>query len=475
MALFLRFSSFWVALLFGIAPVLAQDSHYWNQQLGIKANLLGGAVVAGMYDNSAVYYNPAALAFVDQTHLSFNNNAYKVEELMYRDGAGENLDLFSRRLNLNPPVIGGMLTHDTTQPLKLGFAIFTRHFSHFDINQRYEQYTEVFRQRSGPEYYLGAVEFQDILNETWAGLGAGYRLNAHWALGGSLFLSYRNQRYQTSVYTRAAGAVDSSGAAFLASYNYHDAIRLNDFKLIPRVALHGRWASWRLGLHLTTPSINLYGFSRVQREVSYYNIPNRPNIMLIDQQRMLPTHYRSPLSAAAGLSYQFKKAWLGASLEYFAPIGLYKVIEATPRVVAYPSNQANATDFLSIYNWADQVLNCGIGYEQQVKQDWKLQMGFRTDFSYLRKRPDETKTYLLSPNLDLYHFSTGLAWQRKVSILSLGLNYTYGRQQNVPQFVNFANPSGADSRLMGGIENTAQAQNQSLTLLLGFTYLFAKN
>ena len=41
----------------------AQDYHYWSEQYGGDASLLGGAAIAGVGDNSAVYYNPAAMAF----------------------------------------------------------------------------------------------------------------------------------------------------------------------------------------------------------------------------------------------------------------------------------------------------------------------------------------------------------------------------------------------------------------------------
>ena len=40
--------------------VNAQDDHYWSQQYGAESTLMGGAMVGGAGDNSAVYYNPGS-------------------------------------------------------------------------------------------------------------------------------------------------------------------------------------------------------------------------------------------------------------------------------------------------------------------------------------------------------------------------------------------------------------------------------
>lgn len=36
----------------------AQDLHYWTNQFGTRSSLLGGAVVGGIKDNTAIFYNP---------------------------------------------------------------------------------------------------------------------------------------------------------------------------------------------------------------------------------------------------------------------------------------------------------------------------------------------------------------------------------------------------------------------------------
>ena len=51
-------------LLIGYSTTQAQDMHYWTQQYGARSSMLGGAVIHGLDDNSAVFYNPANLAYI---------------------------------------------------------------------------------------------------------------------------------------------------------------------------------------------------------------------------------------------------------------------------------------------------------------------------------------------------------------------------------------------------------------------------
>ena len=45
---------------------LAQDSHYWTNQYGTRATLLGGAVIGSVLDLSGTYYNPGGLSLLEK-------------------------------------------------------------------------------------------------------------------------------------------------------------------------------------------------------------------------------------------------------------------------------------------------------------------------------------------------------------------------------------------------------------------------
>ncbi|MFN9324856.1 MAG: hypothetical protein ACK6A5_05655, partial [Flavobacteriales bacterium] len=65
-----RSSVSFLAVLFTAVSVLAQDNQYWTQQHGAHAQLMGGAMIAGTDDQSVLFYNPAAMAFVKSNGIT---------------------------------------------------------------------------------------------------------------------------------------------------------------------------------------------------------------------------------------------------------------------------------------------------------------------------------------------------------------------------------------------------------------------
>ncbi|MES2619767.1 MAG: hypothetical protein V4615_02870, partial [Bacteroidota bacterium] len=58
-----------VFILFYSYVSFAQN-HYWGQQYGGQATLLGGTGVVGISDNSVLYYNPGGIGFIDSARVT---------------------------------------------------------------------------------------------------------------------------------------------------------------------------------------------------------------------------------------------------------------------------------------------------------------------------------------------------------------------------------------------------------------------
>lgn len=462
----------------------SQDTHYWTQQAGVRGMMVGGTLASGSYDNSAVYYNPAALAYVPTSHMAVNVDAYKFESMLFKNGAGDGNDLTSQRLTLYPQMASSMLTHRPERRLQVGFAMVTRQSAYWDINTNVRQEYDILPNHAGTEDYLGSITYQNILNETWIGLGAGYRINRYMSVGWSSFVSYRNQRYETSIDARAAYY---DNTAFISSYSYSDELRLNNLKNINKLGFHANYNGWRLGLVATLPSINIAGWSKSKRQIEFQNIDGNINGVLFDQQKNLPTNYKYPFSIALGIAHQFPRSWVGISAEYFHNIEPYKMVEGVARNVFYPSTLVttnNIRDLVSFYNFANAVCNFGIGAEWDMNKVLVLHTGLRTDISYYRYQPNNNRrpphvpnpnsnnVVLLSPNFDLYHASIGLSWRRRASLLSMGFNYSLGYRDRVQQMVNFNNPQ-YNALLQGARTSDASIISHAFTGLLGYTYYFA--
>ena len=102
-----------VLFLLALAPSAAgQDSHYWTSQFGNRARLLSGAVIGGVRDLSAVYYNPGALVLKDSPDLLLSGNVFAYSRLTASDALGPGRDLLSTRFSLRPSLFAGEIRID---------------------------------------------------------------------------------------------------------------------------------------------------------------------------------------------------------------------------------------------------------------------------------------------------------------------------------------------------------------------------
>ena len=105
----LKKTTFYCSLLIILTQnTFGQDTHYWTQQYGTRSTLLAGAVIGGVRDNSAIYYNPGALGFIQNKDLSVSANAYQFDRIKMQNGAGKDINLKSNTLQTMPLIISGV-------------------------------------------------------------------------------------------------------------------------------------------------------------------------------------------------------------------------------------------------------------------------------------------------------------------------------------------------------------------------------
>ncbi len=463
--------------------IQAQDTHYWTNQYGARASFLGGAVIAGLDDNSSVYYNPANLAFIKQSTVSLNTSVYKYEDIFMGNGGGTNVDLKSQRISLYQQMVSGLLTKDPQKRWRMGFNILARQNVNIDMNQRHEGEYDLLSSNVGNEYYIGNLELRNNVGETWGCLGIGIKINKHFSVGLTTILTYRSHKHTFFYSARAmsgnAGTVIQGIPISVATNSFYLHSRTNIIGGLLKAGFHGRFGKWRFGLNLSSPTVTFWGESRVHREDLQTNLPSigpgTIDKVRTDEQQNLKSVYKYPLSVGAGITYSYESGLIGFSAEYFMKVPEYRMIESEPsRISIYDSIR---TDFLSMYHGADQVINFALGWEQQLLEKIKLHIGMRTDFSYVRTNSRLTKGLLTitSAPVDLWHFSAGVSWRRKQSLMSVGVKYTYGHlDEGFRQLINFTEPLiQAPWFLFGERSNSAYMNIHAVTLMIGYTYYFA--
>ena len=457
----------------------AQDDHYWAQQYGALGTLMGGAMVGGVNDNSAIYYNPAALSFISNPGLSIDANVYKMDKIFINDGAGKGMNLNSAQLSVYPQIISGMINIVKDQKFSISYTMLTRNHNNVLMNARYtgkpvqnDPDTPVLPATS----YVGAFDYANQLTEQWFGVGMGYKISEKFGIGATIFVSYRGQTYQQTNYVREVKNVDSNYV--YSTRTIDETIKYTVFRLLGKIGVSYFTVPWKFGITVTSPSVGLYGNGSNQRENSNIVVSEIPlelqgNFIIMDSKRNVKAVYRHPLSIAAGVDYQSAKSRLAISAEYFFRIDDYHLLEPASEPFIYPPSLAEseniksvADNFLHVENAAKPVFNIAIGFSRVVYKKLSLIMGASTDFTNY-DAPEESNELLHGfGGSDIYHFSSGFSYERKRSTVSLGFSYAMSPARHIPPYTIINQTPD--------FTTNAQISARMYTIVLGYTYYLSK-
>jgi hypothetical protein len=467
-----------LSVLFLCNPAItAQDDHYWSQQYGAESTLMGGAMVGGAEDNSAIYYNPGALSFIVNPSLSVDANVYRMDKILIRDGAGKGTNLNSAQISIYPEIISGMLNLFKESKLKFSYTILTRNHSNVLMNTRYSVKNTGDIPIAGSTSFVGAYDYVNQLEELWFGLGAGYKINEKLGIGATVFTSYRGQSYQLNDNIRAISYADSE--YIFNTIVQNESVKYSTVRLLAKAGVSYVTGRMKYGITITTPSFGIYGKGETMRDNSHIVISENPentadNFLITDKKTGVKTTYKHPLSIAAGFDYRTSKARLAVSAEYFFRINTYHLMKPVSDPFIYPPSYLDSafiepviSSFLQIDNAAKPVCNFSVGFSHSVYKNFSLLLGFSTDFSSYSPTP-ETKDLLHGfGNWDIYHFSSGISWGKAKHNVSLGLSYALTPSKNIPAYatINQISASSGDAEILG----------HSLAFVLGYTYFFSRS
>ncbi len=451
----------------------AQDDHYWSQQFGAGSTLMGGAVVGGVRDNTAIFYNPGAQSYIENPNLSVDANIYKLDRLMIRNGAGAGANLNSSQLSIYPQIVSGLIDVVKWPGFNLGYAILTKNFNNVLINTRFTD--RDLPPNSFPDSkFVGAFDYNNQLNEQWFGACGSYKIAEHHGIGLSVFGAYRGQTYSLTNFSRNIQYNDSS--ALFSTLNIDENV---DYTMVSVLAKAG-WAyekgRWRLGVTITTPAIRIYGKGKIQREISLYSASEDPSdttfsFLILDRKSSVRTVYRYPFSIAAGVEYSTPKTTIALTVEYFAGIRSYYLMNTVSEPLIYPpwledslASQNYIKQYLNVRNQSKQVLNLAIGLSRYISKSFTFLFGARTDFSSFGN-PEEGSVLLHSAGeWDLYHLSTGVSYRTARQTITLGFNYSFSPQKRIDPYT-VINPLSASD-----LKSTVFAQ--TFGIVLGYTHYF---
>jgi hypothetical protein len=431
----------------------SQDSHYWTNQYGDRAQLLGGAVVGSVVDLSAVYYNPGALSLLDSPDLILATKVFEWARLTASGEGDVEVDVSDDRLGLAPGFFAGLLPFRFLKSDVISYSVFTRYSFDGKLRTVGTGEEDLLPIPEGPEAFYGSFESSGKLSETWVGL-TWSRAFGSIGLGVSQFVAARSQRSTRSSLAQAYAPGDLEAVAIdLTAYSYYN------YRLLWKIGVAGEWRGWSVGLTLTTPSVSMFGSGEAEVNQTAFGGDLGSGgvtdpLFLADYQNGLSANYRSPFSAAIGASRQIGRTTLHVSGEWFAEVGESVVLDPAPFVGQSTGDTLVAT----VTQQLNAVLNAGVGVHHRLGGTTSLYASFRTDRSGRKpgERADVGTTYW-----DIYFLTAGARFGVAGADFTLGLGFGFGNQQL---------PGGAADGGPGILPESLKARYRNYRLIFAFAF-----
>ena len=411
------------------SPAEGQDAHYWTDQLGNRAQLLAGAVIGSDEDLSAVFYNPGRIGRGVQPELILTGNIFELEKLTVEEGEPPNRKADQLRFRGVPSLFAGEIYGKWLGRNRLAYSFFTRFDSSFRSTARFG---ETFAPGDFEfEFFEDEVQLDSSLSEHWAGLTWARPVGPRQGVGVSTFVAVRNDRTRI---TNVRQAIFDSGDLGIA-YKNQD-LDFYDWRVLWKAGYSTEFSDWRLGVTLTTPSLQLFGSGSLNFDDSLVTTTDPTLIddrIISTSQKDLSAEYKSPLSFGFGASRDFGSHSIHFAIEWFDSVAPYTVVEAEP----FENQETGELIDPDIVHSLDSVTNFAIGYEKRFNNGTRAFGGFRSDFS---AAPDRGESDLAVSDWDLWHIAGGVSFAIGKSSMTLGTVYAFGSSEASPVLVDQEDP-----------------------------------
>ncbi len=452
-----------MACLEQTGTALSQDAHYWDNQYGTTAELLGGLVVGSATDLSATFYNPGWIALNSSPSLLLTSKAAEAYRITIDNDFGGDIDPSSTTITPSPGYMAGRFSLSKNSGWKWAYTYLQR--VQFEYNASGMRIDANQAPPPAGEFWFSGEAFRDAqVTESWYGITAAHRINEHLAVGFSPYAAQRSQRSRSQLTAQALSDESVYTNGYLVDeYDYWN------LRILMKMGLAADWQKWSAGLTITTPSLNVMGSGTVYQNVSLSGEyrPNEPGLappyLQANRQEELDTTWKSPLSVAAGGAVRLGATRIHLTLEWFNSIGRFQVM--SPSAYEIQSLPGQFTQYELEYA-AKNVLNYGLGADHAFGDKLSFYLSYRRDNS---TTPDNLGNDISIANWDLNHVSSGISFHFLSMEFTTGLQYSWG-DGLTDQFADFGD--GENGQINGRLNNQRVTYDR-LKALLGFNLPFA--
>lgn len=473
-------------------------NHFWGHNFNSTSSLLGGAVIAGEANNTAIFYNPATLGEMEKgSNISLSANLFSWNFYNFNNALGDGIDLKTDNFLVQPQFISYSYK-PSKKVFNISVTALTRVKEYMEVTYSDSRYIDVIEYLPGDEKYSTTYNYRNDFTDSWIGVAFSHDISKKFSYGVSIFGSIASLNYRYSYSATAFNSGDTINeyqVSRVSEGSYGELVKFTDYRLIAKFGLAYKTEKWRFGFTLTTPSWRLFSSGKRAQRVEQQTNIKRNNLpaglsdyLIFDGQEkdQLKTNFKLPLSIGAGFIYDMKKKGqkLYFSTEFFAGLKGYKMVDAEMHTditsVAVYDTLTNK-DWTSYGYAGNPVINVAIGYSWTLKNDIVFLNALRTDFSsvnYLDLKSDNDFNHIKSTLYNIYHYSGGVEFNIKKNRFIAGGDLAFGYKENLPQIANFSNPTeyeeSTGNALQGPIEDTMDMYYFGISIYVGATLNFTK-
>ena len=460
----MNFSFVWfcvILIIINVNLLLSQDSQYWVNQYGTRADLLSGLVVGSVKDLSSTFYNPGAIPLSPEQSLVLTTDAVEFSTITIKNGAGSGLDLRSQQSGTAPGIFVVRLTSSASVKNHWAISYITRNNFKLDVDGRNIESRQPGTGNLAQDYFSGEVNFMQKIDESWAGITYGRNIWNRTAFGITQYLAFRSQRGRSQIIGQLyEQSGDGSSAIYFDGFDY------THIRTLWKFGLSFAYRPLSFGFTVTTPSIGIWGdgetvYNLSLTEVDTAGTGSGVSSLASNFQNELSTVYRSPLSIAVGATYYFRKSSIYFSLEWFDEINKFKVMEPESFIAQSSGNSITTT----FEHELKSVTNYGFGFQHEFHDRLSVYASMILDKS---ARITDSNTPFSLTNWDIYHFTVGSAFTFWRLDLTAGLNFSFGSDDSYELIDNNDLP---DDTIFEERFEPKKVTYRRIRLILGFTIL----
>lgn len=483
-----------IIIILPTAENYAQSDNYWSWNFNTPSTLLAGSVVGGGAGPSAVFYNPSLIDHEDTPSISLSASIVSLQLFKFENIAGEGVNADKINVKVQPRFLSYNLP-SKSENIGMEVAILSPVSEEMEYTIQYSDVKEIIARTLGPELYSGYLQYYRKYDETWVGFGVSYKIGDNIYLGASSFIGINVLKYRFQLLSQAFQENDSVIAdqnlepRYIAQNSFEEELSFWDAAIIFKAGAQYKSNNQRfsIGINFTMPDIPLFGDGNVRKALNRSNVYDNSqdsftsNEIYIGVEESISPRVKHPFSASIGFLYFAKerKNAISFTMEYFHSIAPYAVVKSSINsklVPGFSDGLFDSNDFLSYYNEAKSVINMAIGFKQYVTSTFFVLGGFRTDFTSGTSdniRFQDDKFRISQVHMDKYHFTLGPTVTFKRMNVVTGLQYSFGKNNNMLQVINFSDPveyiPQTNQALQGLRRENARASIDEFAFFLGMT------